>query len=356
VVSVILVYLGFYLLLGFFVYGFLPTLFSDIRAFTRELPRYLSKLETQLESLYQTPWASQPTIMQKLPTWTNAVTHADLHATGTTTKKTGKTVAQKTVIVVVGDAPVSPEVIRNTVQNLSNNAPGGQLKGTAIGQATLEVRHYTKSLMDYLFDFGKMTIESCLYTITALVLVFYLLMDGDVLKEGLFHLLPVPWRDGTRHYMEQVHGVLYYFIQGQVILGLIAGTGMWLVCVWFDIHYAFLLAVVFGVASVIPVIGPWFGIIPAVLVSAFSGGGIGIWPGWAAVLIYAGFYYLVKLYWLVPRWFKNRLEIHPIVIILSFLACMKAANLFGFLMAYPLASLISGTHHYLLERTRTATE
>ena len=352
--SVFLVYLVFFMLLGLFAYGFLPALFSQVRSFANDLPGYLKKANEQLGTLYQSEWQNEKTIMQKLTDWTdkNGSPEQPVAKTASATEKKRidpEESAPQTIIVVVDDVKTAQKEIEKTVEKSK-----ASLKGTAIGEATLVVKRYTATVMDYLVGFGKNTATTLVFILTGMVMVFYMLIDGRILKEGFVQLLPSAFRAQATDYLSHIHDRLYYFIQGQVILGVIAGVGMWLVCVWFDVRYAFLLSVVFGVASIIPVIGPWFGIIPVVLVSVFAGGALGVWPAWVAVLMYAGLYYLLKIYWLVPRWFQNRLEIHPVIIILTFLACMKTANLMGIIMAYPLASVIAGTQRYLTERRQSA--
>jgi len=354
IVSVLIVYLTFGLMLGLFTYGVLPALFAQVRSFAGDLPEYLKKINTQLSAVHQAEWYREKTLIQKLNDWTqHGNPSREIEQKGQRiepeTPGESKTESPQTIIVVVDDVESAQQEIRKAV----NQTGGATLKGSAIGEATMVLTRYTSNVMGYLVDFGKSTVASVIYALTALVLVFYLLVDGTVLREGFVQLLPAAMRAGANDYLEEVHSVLYYFIHGQVILAVIAGVGMWLVCVWFDVEYAFLLSVVFGVASVIPVIGPWFGIIPVTLVAALAGGAISVWPAWAAVLMYAGMYYLVKTYWLIPRWFENRLEIHPVVLILSFLACMKSANLLGVLMAYPLASILAGTYWYLAKRMAT---
>jgi predicted PurR-regulated permease PerM len=137
-------------------------------------------------------------------------------------------------------------------------------------------------------------------------------------------------------FLERLHMQFYRFVKGQVLMSLISGSLVYLLLHLLDIKYALLLGLSFGLVSILPVIGPWLGLIPITLILAFSNHLMYI----LQVLLFAGIFYLVKTYWLWPKLVDRRFNIHPIIFILTFLACLKLVGYLGILLSFPLASLL----------------
>jgi predicted PurR-regulated permease PerM len=209
---------------------------------------------------------------------------------------------------------------------------------------TTVLQNYSTALLGHLVNLGTMTLATLIYLLIGLVLTFYMLLDGKRLKEGFVRLLPKRLKASVDDYLATIHRVLYNFIRVQVVMGMTGGLYLYIVFQIFQVKYAFFLAFVFGAASIVPVLGPLFGILPAALVVLFSTQPIAIIP----ILICAAVFYMLKVYWILPKLVQYDFDIHPVIIILSFLVCVHTADMAGVLLAFPLASLISGTYEYLL--------
>jgi predicted PurR-regulated permease PerM len=173
-----------------------------------------------------------------------------------------------------------------------------------------------------------------LHGIAGLILVVYLLLDGNNLRLGIQRSLPA-----TLQALAQTsHGILKAYVQEQLLVSLLTGVVMTLVYMGLGLKYAVLLGVFNGVASCLPVAGPWIGLLPGVLI-CLSGQHPDL-MGW--LLLWAGGWYLFKEYVLLPYLIGNVLEIHPVIVIVAFLACMEMFGLLGALfLALPLASVLS---------------
>jgi len=110
----------------------------------------------------------------------------------------------------------------------------------------------------------------------------------------------------------------------------------------FGIPYAVFLGTFFAVAQILPVVGPWVGLIPWLLVLHLV----------APVKILLalgciGVFQLIKDIWLGPKVMGHVMELHPVIVIISLLVCAKAMGVVGFVFAIPLASMVNVTIRFL---------
>jgi predicted PurR-regulated permease PerM len=149
-------------------------------------------------------------------------------------------------------------------------------------------------------------------------------------------------------FLLHTHEMLFHFIKGQIVLSLLAGGYMWLVYSLFGLKYAGFLAAFFGLASILPMVGPWVGIAPAILVLVFSNHQSDM----TAVLLLAASYYLLKEFWLNRLITGNKVPIHPVIFLLSFLTCIKMTGGMGILLSFPVASLLYAFIRFAQENSR----
>jgi hypothetical protein len=152
-----------------------------------------------------------------------------------------------------------------------------------------------------------------------------------------YSLLRAPQWQLTQRFPLLLHGheVMRGFIRGQVLLGAITGTYMFIVYSLFGVKYALVMAVFFGVVEILPVIGTWLGIIPG-LVIAFISGGL-----WTALGVFACSYtyQTIKDNIVAPKVVGDVMGLHPVVVMTSILLWGKIAGVLGVVMAIPITAL-----------------
>ncbi len=189
------------------------------------------------------------------------------------------------------------------------------------------------------------TLNGLLYTLSGFLLVFYLLLDGPRLRQGFMSLLPTSARDTTGYFLDNFHTVMFTFIKGQVLLGVLTGLYMCAIFSIFHVPYAIFLGCFFGVAEILPVVGTYIGFIPAIAVILFSGTPLLILPVWACSYVYQ----TLKDNVLAPKVVGEVMGLHPLVVILSILIGAQTAGLVGILLALPMASALNVVIRYLRE-------
>jgi predicted PurR-regulated permease PerM len=177
------------------------------------------------------------------------------------------------------------------------------------------------------------------------VLAFYVLIDGRRLKHEFVGLVPGPGRRETVRTLNSFNRIMRAYISGQFILCLLAGVivGVWLMLL--HTKYVFILAVFAGLTRAIPVVGPIFGAIPIVLLVLAEQG----WPTAVAFIIFFSTLHLVETKFIMPLLIGDRIELHPVIIIVVLLIGGEAGALLlgnhlgallGMFFAAPLAALV----------------
>jgi predicted PurR-regulated permease PerM len=177
------------------------------------------------------------------------------------------------------------------------------------------------------------------------VLAFYVLIDGRRLKHEFVGLMPKSGRRETVRTLNAFNRIMRAYISGQFILCMLAGVivGIWLML--FHTKYVFILAVFAGLTRAIPVVGPIFGAIPIVLL-VFSEQG---WPTAVAFIVFFSTLHLIETKFIMPLLIGDRIELHPVIIIIVLLIGGEAGALLlgnqlgallGMFFAAPLAALV----------------
>ncbi len=100
-----------------------------------------------------------------------------------------------------------------------------------------------------------------------LILTFYLLVESDALFAGFVRLFPRPERPRVEAMALKISTKISAWLNGQLILagtiGLSAAAGLYLL----GVPYFYVLALLSGFGELIPVVGPIFAAVPAILVA-----------------------------------------------------------------------------------------
>ena len=168
------------------------------------------------------------------------------------------------------------------------------------------------------------------------VLAAYLLYDSETIKRFVMGFVPQQHRDGTLTLLSELEQVIGGFIRGQIMVGVSVGiliaVGLYL------IHepYAILLAAIAGAFDLIPYIGPFIAVIPALIIGFVSGGiNEAIWVG--VVFIIAN---QAEGHILSPNIVSRTIQLSPSAVVLAILIGGELYGIIGMFIAVPVAGII----------------
>src|SRR3989338_282181 len=169
-----------------------------------------------------------------------------------------------------------------------------------------------------------------------IILSFYLAVQEDGVAKFLKIVVPLRYENYIINLWRRARTKIGYWMQGQLLLGLIIGILAYLGLTILDIPHAFLLAFLAAMFEIIPVFGPILSAIPGILV-ALSLGGI------PKGLLVAGFYLIIQQFenhLIYPLVVRKIVGISPILVILALIIGAKLAGFLGILLSVPLAAVL----------------
>lgn len=174
--------------------------------------------------------------------------------------------------------------------------------------------------------------------ITIFVVAFYWLSERTLIKRALMSWLPAKRANRVRRVWDDIEVKVGGWVRGQLLLmtivGVVSAVGYFVM----GIQYWPALALFIAVAEAIPLVGPYIGTAPAVLVALTQPGG-GFEKA-LMVIVFAILLQTVEGNVLVPRVMKNSVGISPLTVIISILFGATLAGLAGALVAVPLAGAL----------------
>ena len=190
-------------------------------------------------------------------------------------------------------------------------------------------------------DIGSLLIQSVTGFVTlivdivvVLVVAFWLLRDGELLRAGLEQWLPARVRSVTDFGIDVVLVVVGGYVRAQlfmaVVIGVLAGVGMAVIGVPFPL----VVALAAGLLELIPMVGPFAGAAVGVVLALTKNVPLALETVAVFVVIH-----FIEGYVLGPRVQARFVRIHPLAAFLALLAGVETAGLLGALLAVPAASL-----------------
>ncbi|WP_455663297.1 AI-2E family transporter [Pradoshia sp.] len=210
----------------------------------------------------------------------------------------------------------------------------------------LSVEKIKDYAMDYLDEFPQKistnavtifsTITSILTTIVIVpFIVFYFLKDGHKLKPYLLRHIPQSVETEGSRILADVDKTLSTYIVGQFIIAVADGAMMYIGYLIIGLENALVFAIFATLLTVIPFLGPFIGIIPALISSLL------ISPFMALkVLILMIIVQQVEGHLITPQVMGKRLDIHPLTVIFLLLVAGSLYGFIGILIAIPAYSVI----------------
>ncbi|MDX1994319.1 MAG: AI-2E family transporter [bacterium] len=305
------VVLTFVTVIAIFVFALLiivPTLVREVADVAQALPATISGIEGQLETVLSRPLRlfGRTVMMDGEP----FVPLEQIRAlTGT---EEGGSLVQTENIDVLG-----------TVRGLLGSV--GTLTGPAFG------------VLGGFFN--------AVFNLTFLVVImFYLLRDGDRFTGQLVSATPLPYRGDMARMLYEMGRVWNAYFRGQLILCSTIGLLVYIAATLLGVPNAPILGLMAGILEFIPNIGPFIALVPAFFLALFSQSStLPFLEGLPFALTVAVTWTLIQnleSIYVVPRVMGGNLDLHPVVVILAVIAGASIAGTLGIILAAPFAATL----------------
>jgi predicted PurR-regulated permease PerM len=197
------------------------------------------------------------------------------------------------------------------------------------------IQQFLSGLSSSLGSIVSTVASTTIVIFTAPFILFYMLKDGERLVPSIEQFLPEKRRKSISELLEKINKTLANYISGQAIECLFVGTFTAIGYALIGVRYAFLFGVIAGFTNLIPYLGPYLGLAPAVFVTVFD------------EPIKAVFCCIVVLIVqqidgniIYPNVIGKSLQIHPLTIIIVLLVAGNIAGLLGIFLGVPFYAIV----------------
>lgn len=191
-----------------------------------------------------------------------------------------------------------------------------------------------EDIINYLFSFVGGLIGQVISIIAGIVLIpfflFFMLKDGEKLLPFITKFFKPKKAANLRSLLLKIDHVLTAFIQGQLIVSFFVGVLLFIGYSIIKLDFALALALFGMITNVIPYLGPFIAVTPAILVGALQDPFNVIWI--SIIMIVAQ---QIESNLISPNVMGQVLNLHPLTIISVILAAGSIAGFVGILFAVP---------------------
>lgn len=210
---------------------------------------------------------------------------------------------------------------------------------TAIDDFMGNLPQHIQNLLDNLFGFLGNFIGHVISIVAGLVMIpfflFFMLKDGEKLLPFILQIFKKEKADNIRSLLSKIDRVLSSFIQGQLFVSFCVGVMLYIGYIIIDLDYALLLALFGMLTNVIPYLGPFLAVAPALLVGTLQEPINFIWV--AIIMIVAQ---QIESNLISPNVMGQALHVHPLTVMTVVVSAGSIAGFLGILFAVPVYAVI----------------
>ena len=197
------------------------------------------------------------------------------------------------------------------------------------------LQSHVENAVGYIFS----VISNLISLIASLILIpfflFFMLKDGDKLIPFITQIFDQKKADNIRSLLGKIDLALTSFIQGQLIVSICVGILLFIGYIILGLDYSLTLALFAMLMNVIPFLGPFIAVVPALIVGAFDGFTMVIWV--AVVTLIAQQF---ESNFISPNVMGRVLKLHPLTVITVILAAGSIGGFLGILFAVPFYAVL----------------
>ncbi|WP_142827397.1 AI-2E family transporter [Planococcus soli] len=242
-------------------------------------------------------------------------------------------------------ANLAPSTVEEVTEESNDMLSGFQLGGVTGPEikawAVDYLENLSEGLLSNVMNILTMVMNIAIVLIVVPFVLFFLLKDDEKFVPHLIKYLPEEHKLEGDKLLKDVDRTLSAFIVGQAIVAAVVGTLMYIGYLIIGLDYALSLSIFAMFLIIVPFLGPLIGIIPALFVALMSG------DMWMAVKVIMVLLIVQQLEGnlVTPNIMSNRLNIHPLTIILLLMIAGALYGFVGILIAIPTYAVVKTLVH-----------
>ena len=190
--------------------------------------------------------------------------------------------------------------------------------------------------LDRLVAVGEQVFHVLLVVILTPIIAFYMLADLPRVRRSMEALVPPGAHDEVMYLCRRLNRTIGGFFRGQLLVALIVGVLCSLGLAAIGLKFWFLVGMIAGLFNIIPLIGPWVGGIPGLLIAVTTGSALQA----LGVVIVMVAVQQIDNHFITPQVMHRTVQLHPAAVILALLAGGTVAGFMGLLFAVPAVAML----------------
>lgn len=242
----------------------------------------------------------------------------------------------KQVGKLVENAPYIGEKIVETAEFITENQDNlpPQVEEFIDSIAT-SIQEITITASSWIYKFVSGAVSVTFTLILVPFFFVFMLKDHEKFAPNIYGKFTGERRTWVKDTLEDINRVLSSYVQGQVLISLILAIMMYVGYLIIGLEYRLLLSIFAFFMNMIPFIGPWISLAPAVIVALVTDPVNVIW-----VCVITLVAQQVESNLITPNIMGKSLDIHPLTVISLILAAGNIAGFIGIIVAIPTYAVI----------------
>lgn len=162
------------------------------------------------------------------------------------------------------------------------------------------------------------------------ILLYYILVEGDKISQRILHHIPTKYRPTTRRIMYRGNYQVSQYIRGQILVALIVGIMFGVGYAIIGLDYGVTLAVISGLLNVIPYLGSFIAVVPALIIGLLTSPLM-----FVKVILVLVIEQTIEGRIVSPQILGNSMKIHPVTILLILVGAGHIFGLMGVILGVP---------------------
>ena len=191
--------------------------------------------------------------------------------------------------------------------------------------------------LDRVRELGLRVFHVAIIFVLAPIIAFYLLVDLPHLGRVFESLLPKDRKDEIHLVANRLNRAIGGFFRGQLVVALIVGVMVSIGLAIIGLPFWLLIGMIAGLFNMIPLIGPYIGGVPGIVIALTAGDGTSQAIAVAVVMVIAQ---QVDNHFITPNVMQRVVKLHPAAVMLALLAGGTIAGFMGLLLAVPATAVL----------------
>ncbi len=171
--------------------------------------------------------------------------------------------------------------------------------------------------------------------VTIPVILFYMLNDGNRLVPAIQKLFPARHAETISELTTKMDTTIEKYISGQAIEMGFVGASMAIGYLLIGQPYAWLLGIIAGITNIVPYLGPWIGVVPALIIASTQS-----WKQVVLVLIIMTIVQQLDGNFIYPNVIGKSLAIYPLTIMILLMVAGNLWGIVGMILIVPVYAIL----------------